>query len=57
MAAFQWSDDDVGRTDLLEHEIDTGNSKPIKQKQFKIPQAVQGILEEQIKDMVKNNLI
>ena len=57
MAAFQWSEDDVGRTNLIEHEINTGNNKPIKQKQFKIPQAVQGVLDTQIKEMVKNNLI
>ena len=43
MAAFQWSENDVGRTNLIEHEINTGNSKPIKQRQFKIPQAVQGV--------------
>ena len=57
MAAFQWTDDDVGRTNLIEHEIDTGNSKPIKQRQFKIPQAVQSVLDSQIKDLVKNNMI
>ena len=47
LSAFQWSDDDVGRTNLIEHEINTGNNKPIKQRQFKIPQAVQ---DEQIRD-------
>ena len=56
-SAFQWSDDDVGRTSLLEHEIDTGDSKPIKQRQFKIPQAVQGVLDQQIEDLVKNDMI
>ena len=35
MVAFQWSDDDVGRTNLIEHEINTGNSKPIRQKNLK----------------------
>jgi hypothetical protein len=45
LAAFQWSDDDVGRTYLIEHEINTGNNKPIKQRQFKILQAVQGVLD------------
>jgi len=57
LSAFQWSDDDVGRTNLIEHEIHTGSNKPIKQRQFKIPQAVQGVLDEQIKDLIKNNLI
>lgn len=57
LAAFQWSDDDVGITNLIEHEIHTGSNKPIKQRQFKIPQAVQGVLDEQIKDLIKNNMI
>jgi hypothetical protein len=57
MVAFQWSDDDVGRTNLIEHEINTGNSKPIRQKQFKIPQAVQAVLDEQINDLVRNQMI
>ena len=57
MVAFQWSDDDVGRTNLIEHEINTGNSKPIRQKQFKIPQAVQAVVDEQINDLVRNQMI
>ena len=35
MTASQWSEDDVGRTNFIEHEIDTGDSKPIRQKQLK----------------------
>jgi hypothetical protein len=31
LSAFQWSDDDVGRTNLIEHEIHTRRNKPIKQ--------------------------
>jgi len=57
LAAFQWSDDDVGRTYLIEHEINTGNNKPIKQRQFKIPQAVQGVQDEEIRDLVSNDMI
>ena len=57
MEAFQWEETDIGLTDIVEHEILTGDSKPIKLKQYKIPQAVQGVLDEQIKELVKNDLI
>jgi hypothetical protein len=57
MEAFQWEETDIGLTDLVEHEIITGCNKPIKLKQYKIPQAVQGVLDEQIKELVKNDLI
>jgi hypothetical protein len=56
MDAFQWEETDIGLTDLVEHEIITGSNKPIKLKQYKIPQAVQ-ILDEQIEELVKNDLI
>ena len=47
----------MGRTSLIEHEINTGDSVPIKQKQFRIPQTVQGELDNQIHKMLKNDLI
>ena len=50
MDAFQWEETDIGLTDLVEHEIITGSNKPIKLKQYKIPQAVQGVLDEQIEE-------
>ena len=55
--AFQWTESDIGLTDLIEHEINTGESKPIKQKQYKIPQAVQGVLDGQINELQENDLI
>ena len=56
MEAFQWNKNDVCLSDLIEHEIDTGDSKLIKQRQFKIPKAVQHVLGEQVADLVKNNM-
>jgi hypothetical protein len=37
--AFQLHDSDIGLTDLIEHEIDTGEHKPIRQRQYRLPQA------------------
>jgi hypothetical protein len=57
LEAFQWSDDDVGRTDLISHQIDTGNAKPIRQKQYRIPLALHGELDKQIKELLKTDMI
>ena len=32
---LQW--EDVGRTTLVEHEINTGDDRPIAQRQYQIP--------------------
>ena len=55
--AFQLHENDVGLTDLIEHEIDTGSCKPIRQKQFRLPQAVHGELERQLEELSRNKLI
>lgn len=55
--AFQLYPDDVGRTHLIEHGIDTGTHRPVKQKQFRLPQALRGEVTKQINEMLKNNLI
>ncbi len=57
LAAFQWSPEDVGRTHLMKHKIDTADARPTKMKQFKTPQAVQGIMDDTIDDLRKQKLI
>lgn len=55
--AFQWSPDDVGRTPLIKHTIDTGDARPVKKKQWKCPQAVQGVMDDTIADLKQQKLI
>jgi len=55
--AFQWGPNDVGRTPLIKHNINTGNAAPVKKRQYKIGQAVQGVLDETIADLSKQDLI
>jgi hypothetical protein len=55
--AFQWGPNDVSRTPLIKHKIDTGTAAPVKKKQYKIAQAVQGVLDETISDLHKQGLI
>ena len=35
--AFKWSEDEIGTTNLCEHVINTTNSNPIKQNQYRQP--------------------
>jgi hypothetical protein len=54
---FQWGEFDTGLTDVAEHSIDTGNSKPERQKPYRLPHAAQQEVENQINNMLKNNVI
>ena len=49
--AFQLSENDVGLTDLIEHEIDKADHKPIKQRQYRVPATVSGEVDKQIDEM------
>src|SRR6266568_2166287 len=42
---------DLGRTDLVEHVIETGNDKPICQRLRKHPQAYPGVIDTEISKM------
>ena len=55
--AFQWSEYDTGITDLVEHNIDTGDEKPIKQRQYRLPQTAQAEVEKQVSKMLENGII
>jgi hypothetical protein len=55
--AFQLSENDVGLTDLIEHEIDTADHKPIKQRQYRVPATVSGEVDKQIDEMLRNGII
>jgi hypothetical protein len=55
--AFQLSEDDVGLTDLIEHEINTVEHPPIKQRPYRIPATVASEVEKQTAEMLKNGII
>ncbi|CAF1027368.1 unnamed protein product [Brachionus calyciflorus] len=48
---------DIGLTDLTKHEIKTGDTKPIKQRAYRLPQAAQDEVSKQIKNMLSKNVI
>ncbi|KAJ8017967.1 hypothetical protein HOLleu_44301 [Holothuria leucospilota] len=54
---FARSKEDLGRTDLVQHTINTGTAKPIRQPPRRLPIHHKGEAEEQIQKMLKNDVI
>ncbi|KAE8885300.1 hypothetical protein PF010_g19296 [Phytophthora fragariae] len=51
------SSKEPGRTDLLQFEIDTGNSAPIKQQPYRVSLAEGEVMEAEIQKYLELNLI
>ena len=50
---FSEADDDVGSTDLIFHEIDTGNAHPLRQPALRLPYGEQrAAVEHEIDKLV-----
>lgn len=54
---FALNDDDMGRTDIVQHRIDTGNAIPIRQTPRRLPLAKQQEAELLIKKMERDGVI
>ncbi len=54
---FQWSEYDTGLTNKAEHRIDTGNARPIKQAQYRLPQVAHEEIGKQVNTMLENQII
>ena len=48
---------DMGLTDMIQHEIDTGSERPVRQQLRRTPVAYHQIIEKQIQEMLKQGLI
>ena len=46
---FAKSDSDLGRTDILEHSIDTQGHQPIYQRPYRIPEAQRKVVDAHVK--------
>jgi hypothetical protein len=49
--------DPLGRTTLAEHSIDTGNSRPVKQRPHRIPVHLNTVVNKQVNDMIERGII
>lgn len=54
---FSLSEYDLGCTDLVEHEINTGNNKPVRQALRRQPISVEKAIGDQLKVMLEQNII
>ena len=54
---FAWDENSLGRTNLVEHKVPTGDSKPIEQYQYPIPTIAKEAMREQVEDMLKKGII
>ena len=54
---FAASPSDLGRTDVVRHEIDTGDARPIRQPARRLPIHRRSEAEEHIKDMLEGGII
>ena len=54
---FAKSTKDLGHTNVVELQIDTGDAKPIKQKPYRTPFSQRPIVEAEVKDMLEANII
>ena len=54
---FAFNDNELGRTNLVEHSVDTGDSKPIHVRPYRIPHSQRKSLENQIESMCANGII
>ena len=54
---FALSPQELGRTGLVKHHIDTGGHPPIRQRPYRVSEAQRGIIEEHIDDMLSRGII
>ena len=54
---FSDSKSNIGRTGLIQHSIDTGDSRPIKQPPRRIPFAMREELGKQVQEMLEHDII
>nr|XP_015836638.1 PREDICTED: RNA-directed DNA polymerase homolog [Tribolium castaneum] len=54
---FAKSSEQIGRTDLVEHEIDVQGAQPIKCKPYRVSQKEREIINKQIEEMLEDEII
>ena len=55
-SAFSLSDFDLGRTDIVQHKIDTGDARPFRQPLRRHPMAHLPVIDEHVEQMLQNDI-
>ena len=53
---FAIKSDDLGRTSIIKHHIDTGDSSPINQRPYRAPQVTRKLIEDQLQSMIEQGI-
>ena len=56
-SVFSKNDEDLGKTNVVEHRIPTGESLPVKQYPYRVPLAKREIAEKEIQKMAERGII
>lgn len=56
-SVFQWDKSSLGRTKLVEHYVNTGDNRPVQQKQYPIPTVAYDEIRKQTAQMLKDKII
>ncbi|KII65807.1 Transposon Tf2-6 polyprotein [Thelohanellus kitauei] len=54
---FASSPTDIGYTEMIKHNIDTGNHPPIRVRPYRVPHNQQSTIDKEIEMMLKSNII
>ena len=57
LSAFSASETDLGLTDVLTHQIDTGDARPIRQQLRRYPVAHVDVISQQVDDMLSQGVV
>ena len=54
---FAVQPDELGRTNIVQHHIETGNHPPIRSRPYRVPHAQREVIDKHIDDMLHRNVI
>lgn len=54
---FALSPEELGRTGLVRHRIETGANQPIRQRPYRVSESQRGLIEEHVTDMLNRGII
>jgi len=54
---FSKSEFDIGRTELVQHRIDTGNNKPFRQPLRRHPFACFPVIDQHVDEMLRHDIV
>ena len=54
---FSWNENDIGRTNVIKHQINTNDNKPIKQNPYRVPSFMRNEIDKEVEKMIENKII